>query len=351
VLPPSLLRPLASRPLVPPSDTGMTGGLGRRRLVGPASARLLGLMGGVLNPSAPAPRPLLLPPPLLLLWGAAGWLLVRPPPARCCCWWPLGLLTVLPPPLVPLPTCASSPPPPPPPNPAASGIRPQPPLLLLLLARRMGRTLLPPPLVLPPLVVLVDARPLQLLLRCVARAGLDTAEVDVEAPSQLKVKLPSPVEQVEVLCPAACAAAAAAAAARGVPDWEDPDSALPRLLPVGVLGLLPGTAPCTAIMPVLPAPVSEVRPCTSMDMRLLPAAAAAAAVGEGSCRAPGYEVRPCVSIEARLAAAAVGEGSDATLPGRVTNSVCRTDGRHRSCDTAWHSTAKHSAAAGEGRLA
>jgi hypothetical protein len=41
--------------------------------------------------------------------------------------------------------------------------------------------------------MLAIVRPLQLLLRCAARAGLETADVEVEPLSQLNVKLPSPV--------------------------------------------------------------------------------------------------------------------------------------------------------------
>lgn len=55
------------RPRMPLSELGMTGGLGRRRLEGPASARLLGLIGGVLNPVEEGAGAKPLPPPLLLL--------------------------------------------------------------------------------------------------------------------------------------------------------------------------------------------------------------------------------------------------------------------------------------------
>jgi len=262
VLPPSLLKPLANRPRMPPSEEliGTTGGLGRRMFVGPASAKLLGLMGGVLNPAA-TPLP---PPPLLLLppWAAVPMAGVLPPertplPPSCCSCKPLGLLTALPPPLLigPLPTSVSSPPPPPPPSPAASGMSPP---LLLLLARRMSinppppllaAALLPPPALLE--AMLEDASPLQLLLRCVPLAGLETVDVDAEPLSQLNVKL-SPCEPLTAAkralksAAAACAAAAAAAAALGVPDCDVPGMGLPLLLPVGVLGWL---LPCTAAEP------------------------------------------------------------------------------------------------------
>jgi hypothetical protein len=262
----------------------------------------------------------------------------KPPAAmpECCSVSPLGLLTALPPPLLlmgPLPTSASSPPPPPPPSPGAIGMRPP---LLLLLARRIVRKppallpaalLLPPPLLLLPLVESV--RPLQLLLRCAARAGLDTADVVVEVLSQLKVKLPSPVVDPRVEAPPACelplaaaanralksaaaaCAAAAAAAARGVPDCEEPDScrvtaAPPPLLPVGVLGWL---LPCTV------------------------AAAAAAAVA-----APEAEVRPMGSMDERLEAD-VGEGSEVPEPPDMApHSASWTVLRARSCSAAQHNT-------------
>lgn len=124
------------------------------------------------------------------------------------------------------------------------------PPLLLLLARRINMLpalLLPAALVLlpPPLVVLVeDASPLQLLLRCVDRTGLDTADVEAEPLSQLNVKLSLPPPLTDANLALKSAAAAAAAAARGVPDCDRGGMGLlppPLLLlfpPVGVVGWL-----------------------------------------------------------------------------------------------------------------